>query len=102
MTNVIASIIAMILLLVTVAPISLWFAFAASILWGWFLVPLGLPAIGIAHMWGVTLTLSIIRPRPIFTRKDDRSYDWEATATTIILVPPLSIGIGAIIKFWIM
>lgn len=93
---------AFIMLLVIFVPLALWFAFAASILWGWFLVPLGLPPIGVWHMWGISLTLGVIRPRPIFVRKDDRPYNWEEIINAIILVPAITLGLGAAIKFWIM
>lgn len=38
-------------------------AWAISVLWGWFIVPLGLPAIGIAAAVGVSVTVSALRGR---------------------------------------
>lgn len=41
---------------------SIWRGLALSILWGWFIVPLGLPPIGIAIAIGLSLTLSVLVP----------------------------------------
>lgn len=38
----------------------LFSAFTVSTLWGWFLVPLGVQSIGLAHAYGVTLLFSIL------------------------------------------
>ena len=39
-------------------------AWAFSTLFGWFLVPLGLPAIGYAHAYGLMLMTSFLKMRP--------------------------------------
>lgn len=40
---------------------STWFAaYTLSILWGWFISPLGAPVIGTAHAWGILLILNTI------------------------------------------
>ncbi len=38
-----------------------WGGFVISQLWGWFVVPLGVPAINTAHAAGLLLTLSLTR-----------------------------------------
>ncbi len=35
-------------------------AFTISTLWGWFIVPFGLPSIGIAHAYGVALLAKLL------------------------------------------
>lgn len=37
---------------------NIYFGYVNSILWGWFLVPLGLPAIGVFHACGIQFTLA--------------------------------------------
>jgi hypothetical protein len=43
-------------------------AFVFRALWAWFLVPLGLPPIGLAHAFGVGLTGAMVahQPRQVF------------------------------------
>lgn len=36
-------------------PITVWWAFVAATVWGWFIVPLGVPPIGKAHAWGLSI-----------------------------------------------
>jgi len=57
------------IVLVLSIPALLFSAFVASTLWLWFMVPLGLPAIGVLHMWGIGLfasyfTMGIKRESP--------------------------------------
>ena len=48
----------LIMLLVTVVNFVL-FGFVFQDLWGWFMVPLGLPVISYAHAWGLALLYDI-------------------------------------------
>lgn len=103
MVKTISWIIALPVALIIFIPITLWFAFAATILWGWFIAPVfNVPHLTLAQMWGICLTLSIMRPRPVFTKKDERPYEWGTICRTIVFVPAIAIGIGYVIKFWIM
>lgn len=47
-------------------------AWAISVLWGWFIVPLGLPAIGIAAAIGVSVTVSALRGRRGRPKDDEK------------------------------
>ena len=40
-------------------PLLIYRGFVLSILWAWFLVPLGLPEIGIAHALGVSVIIGL-------------------------------------------
>jgi len=42
--------------------IAVFYAFVATYLWEWFLVPLGVPSVGMAHIYGVMMTLGMIMP----------------------------------------
>lgn len=83
-------------------PISLWFAFSAIHLWAWFVVPVfNVPTLTMLQMWGICLTLSVMRPKTFFS-KSDSDKDWQGSLTGIILGPPLSLALGYAIKFWWM
>lgn len=68
-------------------------AWAISVLWGWFIVPLGLPAIGIASAVGISVTLSAMRGR----RKGPDDEGWKAIAGSA-LQPWFCLAIGWIAK----
>lgn len=46
-------------------------AFAFSLLWGWFVVPLGAPPIGALHAYGLSLMISLLREHEIAEEEDD-------------------------------
>jgi hypothetical protein len=49
---------------VFLALVAMWFAaFTTSILWGWFVVPLGVVAISTAHTWGILVILHALMLR---------------------------------------
>lgn len=64
-------------------------AWAISILWGWFIVPLGVPAIGIAAAVGVSVTVSALRGR----RKGPDDEGWKALAKAA-LQPWFCLAVG--------
>lgn len=68
-------------------------AWAISVLWGWFIVPLGLPVIGTAAAVGISVTVSVIRGR----RKGPDEEGWRAI-TMSALQPWFCLAIGWIAK----
>lgn len=38
-------------------------AFVLALLWGWFIVPLGVPAISMFHAWGLTVIVNMFTAR---------------------------------------
>lgn len=44
-------------------PMMIWEGFVATICWRWFVVPFGLPPIGVAQAMGLVLTVAVIHPR---------------------------------------
>ena len=94
-------IVAVIVALAIIIPISLWYAFAAATLWGWFIVPFfAAPTLSTWQMWAVVLTLAAIRPK-IDYYKQTREVDLEKLSL-VFLSPAVSIGLGAVVKFWIL
>lgn len=58
---------------VFVAACVLWQGFIVSVFWGWFVQPLGVPAIGVLHAIGLTMAAHYIFLR--HTAKDEE--DWR-------------------------
>lgn len=80
-----------------------WAGLAASVLWGWFAVPIfGLPALGVAQAYGIALVLRSFRGMTHEDSKTDRSAG-EVFVRGIML-PPLTCGlyllIGLCVKAW--
>lgn len=49
-------------------PVKGWFL---HILWGWFIVPLGVPSIGIAHVIGISILLTSFSVKKLSSSKND-------------------------------
>lgn len=66
-----------ILIVLAIAGLAVWWAYVLSILWTWFVVPLGVKAISIAHAYGLTLVVSGLmssRGLELNSTKDKSSY----------------------------
>jgi hypothetical protein len=69
-------------------------AWALSVLWGWFVVPLGVNALGIAHAFGVSLVASLlVRPH---RDKTTNKEEYAAEIVKVILVPLMALLFGYI------
>lgn len=83
--------------ILAIASIPLLFieqGWAISTLWGWFLVPLGVPAIGIAASIGIAITLSVLVSR---YRKTDDDDKWGVLLYAFVR-PLVLVFIGWIVK----
>jgi hypothetical protein len=51
---------------ILIVPCILWFGFMISCMWGWFVVPLGVPQVGVVHASGIGLLVRRLGgfPRP--------------------------------------
>lgn len=52
--------------------LALFNAVVLQVMWGWFVVPMGAPAIGLAHAYGLTLLLTLFRRFP--DKSEDLSW----------------------------
>lgn len=87
--------------LALIIPISLYFAWAASHLWLWFIVPVfGAPPLSILQLWGICLFLGMLRPKFDMSKSEEKN--WAGGVAAIILSPPLALGMGYAIKNWWM
>lgn len=90
-------------LVLTLVWRAFWAGLAASVLWGWFAVPIfGLPAIGVAQAYGLALVLRSFRGMMPEDTKTTRS-----TGEVFVLgftLPPLMCGLfllcGWVAKAW--
>ena len=70
-------------------PLSIWFGFAASHLWTWFIVPLGVPAIGVWHAAGISTLIGL------FLSSIAR-MEGKLLIAASILTPAFALAFGAI------
>jgi len=71
----------------------MWTGFCLSSLWGWFVVPLGVNPIGIAHAIGISTVIAMFTYR---FQKDETKGVGNAIAIMFV-VPLLFLGFGWIV-----
>lgn len=79
-------------------PLAAWAGFAISTVWGWFIVPLGVPRIGVWAAAGIYLLARYLTTDTSLNRDDERS-GVEKFATNIvisILLPAVVLLFGAL------
>lgn len=80
--------------------IALYYAWAASNLWLWFVVSaFHLPALSVLQMWGLMLFVSLARSKMDY-HEDDRDIDWSKVVA-VFLVPLIAQGVGLVILRYI-
>lgn len=69
---------------------TLWEGYALMVLWRWFLTPLGLPAVGMAHAIGIALIVNLLTHQASSNAFDyervEQSIAWSLIAPTVALV----------------
>lgn len=90
-----AALIAVVFFLVLLPAAAVLDGFALRTLWGWFIVPLGLPGITTAHAIGLAVVASaLIR---IDTRSDESEGAWWVPLLKILLRPAFAVFFGWIV-----
>jgi hypothetical protein len=77
-----------------------WNGFVASILWGWFVVPLGVPTISYLHAVGLGLVVGIYKNAPAAQQQGKKS-EIDAMGEMLghaFVTPALMLVIGWFIK----
>lgn len=92
----------MLALLVLVAGIvgySILNGWVTSILWGWFIVPLGAPTIGIANAIGLALFVGLFVNRQVIAPTEGETDTNKSVVKVVlaVLFPFIALGIGWII-----
>lgn len=80
-------------LVVAIPPLAaLYWGWAASVLWGWFVVPLGAPTIGAFHAAGLALTVGLL------FQSNAKSEDAAKWWLRLALAPLLALAFGALYR----
>lgn len=70
-----------------------------TMLWGWYLVPLGAPELGMLSAFGVVLCASLLTHQASIAREKATDENaWYGQALTPILWPLLILAIGALAR----
>lgn len=90
------------LLVISVPAGTIWGAFALKVCWGWFLVPLGFPVIGMAHTVGVTIVVRMLCGRGISRSDPDKTTLHRAVEALTLdaLVPAFAVGYGYLVTLF--
>lgn len=87
-----ATLFMVLLAIVMVVAISIYHAFVIQILWGWYVVPLGVPSISVAHAFGLSCLAGVFRRY---------SKDGQADLYMTVVGPLFLLAAGAVAKQWI-
>ena len=75
----------------------LWEAVVVTALWSWYVVPLGLPVIGIVHALGLCLLITLVRFDPTRVTLDPLET-WQRVAYFVL--PAIVLFLGWIFSGW--
>lgn len=78
--------------LVLFVPLLLWSAFVLMKLWGWFLVPLGVPRIGLVGAVGVDLIVSLTAHQ--FVPERQTMQNWAERVARAVVIPAIILFVG--------
>jgi|SRR5690606_6413695 len=73
----------LLLLIVVAFVLALFTGFTVSVLWGWFIVPLGVAQIGFAHAYGISLMGSVLMSTRGLNNNDEGG--WMTVAAGILI-----------------
>lgn len=72
--------------------------FAVSTMWGWFIVPLGAPAMSLAHGYGLTLFVSLFT-QPLLIQsqvKDDPAFTTNMKVALSVIMSGVTLLVGLV------
>jgi hypothetical protein len=83
---------------------ALWGGFAAATLWGWFVVPLGVPEVSTLHAMGLTLSMRALagfsgKPQP--AKHEDKMVSLRALGRVLsvaTVAPGAALAIGWVVR----
>jgi hypothetical protein len=81
-----------------VALAVIWRGFVLSVMWGWFLVPIGLPNIGLALAIGISATVAMMTHQA--TQSSEKSDGGKAVAM-LFVAPLLMLGVGWVVHQYV-
>lgn len=84
---------------VLLSPVlALYYGWSASVLWGWFMVPLGAPALGAVQCAGIALAVRAFQGASITPKETDHVAYWGA----VVFGPLVVVGVGWLFKAWFL
>lgn len=75
----------------------LWRGFALSVLWKWFIVPLGVPALSVPMACGLLVVVGVLTHK---TRRADHMPEEHDQLLVALIMPPMMLFIGWIITLF--
>lgn len=75
------------------ALFAIYNAWVLSILWAWFIVPLGVKSLSIAHAYGLTLVTGLILSNRGI-KENKNQDDWISSVITWLLIPLVALFFG--------
>lgn len=81
------------LYLLLVVPLAAWCGYVVSRLWTWFVVPLGVPHVGVWHAAGICALVDLFIFSPTMAREKKSHSDLISYA---IVAPAITLGMGAL------
>ena len=88
-----------VLFILLVVPFMWWDGFVLAKLWGWFVVPLGAPVLGVWQAVGLAIVWNHVRTRSSDVKHEETITSWTRIGYAV-LAPALSLLIGYLIKTW--
>lgn len=90
--------------LALIVACALWGGFAVSVLWGWFVVPLGVPEVSTLHAMGLTLAMRALagfsgKPQP--AKHEDKMVSLRALGRVLAvatIAPALALAVGWVVR----
>jgi hypothetical protein len=79
-----------------ITPVAIVHGYIISVLWGWFLVPLWVPAINVAHAIGITALIGGAGIVKAADKIEGRVMAWAFEK--IVVTPAILLGIGWVAK----
>jgi hypothetical protein len=92
--------------LLALIPLGIWQAYALTILWGWFVQPLGAPALTVPRALGLTVTVAVLRGKaagvPTSSKASEMSNaDLLRIAVTWPLTVAIALGMGWVYRHFL-
>jgi len=83
--------------IVGLALLGIWWGYAIHVLWAWFVVPLGVVPIKLAHAYGLSVLFGLfLNTRGLEIGKEKSSDDWATSVTIGIIMPAIGLLFGYI------
>jgi hypothetical protein len=89
----IEALLAILVVLGATIGISIYYAMVLVVLWGWFIVPFGLPPITISHAIGLATIVNLFR-----YQETQKSENWQQDLINVMIKPLAALAIGYVVK----